>query len=60
MAEALRSRGVTEPAASLTAEAGVAVFKIAFERWIGETNDPELAQLIRESLNELKAVTAGK
>jgi hypothetical protein len=56
----LRQRGVTEPAASLTAEAGIAVFKIAFERWIDGTSRPELPQLIRESLDELRAVTAGK
>src|SRR5580704_8928373 len=36
MAEALRRRGVKEPAASLTAEAGIAVFRIAFERWVGD------------------------
>jgi AcrR family transcriptional regulator len=60
MAGALRRRGVTGPAASLTAEAGVAVFKVAFERWIDETNKQDLPQLIRESLDELKAVTAGK
>jgi AcrR family transcriptional regulator len=59
MAEALRRRGVREPAASLTAEAGVAVFKIAFERWIDERNDEDLVHLIRESLDELKALTAG-
>ena len=59
LAGALRLRGVTEPAASLTAEAGIAVFKIAFERWVGETSRQELPQLIRESFDELKAVTAG-
>ena len=60
LAEALRQRGVTEPAASLTAEAGIAVFKIAFERWHSGTGQPELPQLISESLDELKAVTAGR
>ena len=60
LAGALRQRGVTEPAASLAAEAGIAVFRIAFERWINETRQPDLPQLIRESLDELKAVTAGK
>jgi len=54
----LRRRGVTEPAASLTAEAGIAVFKIAFERWLNETNQRDLTQIIQESLDELKAVTA--
>jgi AcrR family transcriptional regulator len=60
LADGLRRRGVTDPAASLTAEAGVAVFKVAFARWIDETNERTLSLLIRESLDELKAVTAGK
>ena len=60
LADTLRRRGVKDPAASLTAEAGIAVFKIAFERWVVETSQADLPQLIRESFNELKAVTAGK
>jgi AcrR family transcriptional regulator len=59
IADALRRRGVKEPAASLTAEAGIAVFRVAFERWAGDSDEPDLARLIRSSLNELKAVTAG-
>jgi len=47
-------------AASLAAEAGIAVFRIAFERWTAEGCHPGLAKLIRESLDELKAVTAGR
>ena len=54
----LRRRGVGEPTASLTAEAGIAAFKIAFERWVTETDQRGLPQLIRESLDELKALTA--
>jgi len=60
LATALRERGVTGPAASLAAEAGIAVFKIAFERWVGGTSQPDLPRLIRESFDDLKAVTAGK
>jgi AcrR family transcriptional regulator len=60
MAAALRERGVREPAASLAAEAGVAVFRIAFERWTDGGCHPDLAKLIRESLDDLKAVTAGR
>ncbi|MBC5800308.1 MAG: TetR family transcriptional regulator [Candidatus Eremiobacteraeota bacterium] len=60
LAEALRGRGVSDSAASLASEAGVAVFKIAFERWINETNQANLPQIVRESLAELKVVTAGK
>jgi AcrR family transcriptional regulator len=60
IADALRRRGVSDPAASLSAEAGIAVFRIAFERWVQETNQRDLPELIRDSLDELKAVTAGK
>ena len=60
MAGALRRRGVGDLAASLAAEAGIAVFRIAFERWISETSQSDLPQLIQGSLDELKAVTAGK
>ena len=60
IAGTLRQRGVADLAASLAAEAGIAVFRIAFERWVSETGQADLPQLIRESLGELKAVTAGK
>ena len=60
IAEALRERGVTDPAASLTAEAGVAIFKIAFARWIAAPDGPDLAHLTAESLDELKLVAAGQ
>jgi AcrR family transcriptional regulator len=63
LADTLRLRGVPEPAASLTAEAGIAVFKVAFERWIDQPEESgarDLTQLIHDSLDQLKAVTAGK
>jgi len=60
MAEALRQRGVTEPSASLAAEAGIAVFRIAFARWINDAGARTFSQRIRESLDALKAVTAGR
>jgi AcrR family transcriptional regulator len=59
LAEALRRRGVADSVANLTAEAGIAVFRVAFERWVDESGQRHLAQLIRESLAELKAVTSG-
>jgi AcrR family transcriptional regulator len=60
LAGTLRRRGIADPAASLAAEAGIAVFRIAFERWVSDLSRADLPQLIRESLDELKAVTAGK
>ena len=59
LSQALRRRGVPEPSASLTAEAGIAVFKIAFERWVDDASERSLPQLIRDSLSELRTVTAG-
>ena len=58
-AATLRGRGVPDPAASLTAEAGIAVFRIAFERWVDESNTLSLAEVMRELLGELSAVVAG-
>jgi AcrR family transcriptional regulator len=60
LADGLRRRGVRDPAASLAAEMGITVLRIAFERWINQKGDRGLAQVMRESLNELKLVTAGK
>jgi AcrR family transcriptional regulator len=60
IAAALRHRGVNDPAASLTAEAGIAVFKVAFERWVSGPGQPDLPKIIRQSLDDLRAVTAAK
>lgn len=59
LADALRRRGVSEPAASLAAEAGVAVFKVGFERWLEAAGERDMAELVREALTELKAVATG-
>jgi AcrR family transcriptional regulator len=60
LADTLRQRGVTDPAASLTAEAGIAVFKVAFETWVSESNEQDFPVLVRSSFDHLKAVTAGR
>ena len=61
LAEALRRRGVADTAAKLAAEAGMAVFKVAFQRWACGTGEESLAEIIRQSLAEMKAVaTAAK
>ena len=58
VAGALRDRGVPEPAASLAAETGVAVFKVAFARWVSEPGQPDLPGIIRESMAEMRGVLA--
>jgi AcrR family transcriptional regulator len=56
--KALHARGVPEPAASLAAEVGIAVFKIGFERWVNERKPRDLAAHIRAAVHALKAVAA--
>jgi hypothetical protein len=61
MADALRARGVTDPTASLTSEAGIAAFKVGFETWINDATDAhDLQHHVRECFDQLKAVTAGR
>jgi AcrR family transcriptional regulator len=56
IAEALRRREVSDPAASLTAEAGIAVFRVTFERWVDKASNQDWRALVRESLQELKVL----
>jgi AcrR family transcriptional regulator len=59
LAGTLRERGLAEPAASMTAETAIAVFRTAFERWVVATDQRDLPDHIRESLAALQAVAAG-
>ena len=56
--KALHARDVAEPAASLAAEVGIAVFKIGFERWLKERKPRDLAAHIRAAVDALRAVAA--
>jgi AcrR family transcriptional regulator len=56
--KALHARGVPDPAASLAAEVGIAVFKIGFERWVNERKPRDFAAHIRAAVDALKAVAA--
>jgi AcrR family transcriptional regulator len=55
--KALHARGVSEPTASLAAEAGIAVFKIGFERWVNDEEPRDLAGHIRAAMDALRTVT---
>jgi AcrR family transcriptional regulator len=57
LADALRRRGVPEPDASLAAETGIVVFRVAFERWVGELDGPDLPQHMRTALDRLTTIT---
>ncbi len=58
LADALRVRGVGEPAASLAAEAGIVVFRVAFDRWVVDDEGRGLSHFVQESLSTLRAATA--
>jgi len=58
VAGALRARGVPEPAASLAAETGVAVFRVSVARWLAGPGQPDLAGVLHEALASLRDVLA--
>jgi AcrR family transcriptional regulator len=55
-AAALRQRGIAEPAATLAAEAGIAAFKVGFERWIDDPKRRPMGAHMREAMRGLGAV----
>ena len=59
VAAALRQRGVSEPQATLAAEAGMTVLRVAVERWASKDDGRDLATIMRDSVADLRAVTAG-
>lgn len=56
MTAALLDRGVKEPAATLAAEAGMIVFRIAFDRWVDESEQRDFRRLVDASLKDLRSV----
>ena len=60
LTDALRRRGVIEPTASLAAEAGIAIFRVAFARWVGDSDEEDLAVVMRDSFAQLRALAADR
>ena len=58
VAEALRARGIGEPAATLAAESGATVFGIAFAQWIRDGEERSLSDIASEVLRELANLSA--
>jgi AcrR family transcriptional regulator len=58
LANALRLRGVQEPDASLVAEAGIAVFRVAFGQWIADAEDRAYGEIVSEALVRLRTLTS--
>jgi len=59
VAATLRHRGVSEPQATFAAEAGMSVLRVAIERWVTSDDDLSLPIIMRDSMAELRALTAG-
>jgi AcrR family transcriptional regulator len=60
LADGLRRRGVTEPDASLAAEAGIVVLRVGFDRWVSEPHTGELRDIMHALLERLPAVTLAR
>ncbi len=58
VAAALRQRGVSDLQATLAAEAGMTVLRLAIERWVSGDDERDLAAIMRDSVAELRAVAA--
>ena len=59
VAATLRQRGVGGLQATLAAEAGMSVLRVAIERWANSDDDQSLPVVMKASMAELRAVTAG-
>jgi len=57
VAQALRARGIGEPAATLAAQSGATVFGIAFSQWIREGETRSLSDIASDVLHELHTLT---
>ncbi|SFE18310.1 transcriptional regulator, TetR family [Actinacidiphila alni] len=60
LADALRQRGTDALEADIAAETGVAVHRVAYERWLaaGDGADADLRDVIHTALARLRALTA--
>jgi AcrR family transcriptional regulator len=58
LADGLRRRGIGDSEASLAAEAGAAVYRVAFQRWFDASGDLDLRDAMRQSFAQLRSLTA--
>ncbi len=58
VADALRARGVAEPAATLAAQTGATVFGIAFAQWIRPDESRDMGDIAATVFDELRTLVA--
>src|SRR4051794_30814080 len=56
LADRLRERGIGDIEAGLAAEAAIAVFRVAFSRWVNAAEDQDFQDIIRETLGRLRTL----
>lgn len=59
VAAVLRQRGVSEPLATIAAEAGMTVLRVALERWASGRDDRDLTSIMEDSMARLRSLAAG-
>ncbi|MFD7713286.1 TetR family transcriptional regulator, partial [Streptomyces sp. NPDC059786] len=57
LADRLRQRGTGDVEAGLAAETSIAVFRVAFSRWVTATDDHDLRDVVRDTLTRLRTLT---
>ena len=58
VAAVLRERGVAEPQATMAADAGMTVLRVALQQWAADDEDgPDLGEVVRASMKELRSVS---
>ncbi|MET8903888.1 TetR family transcriptional regulator [Streptomyces sp. NPDC004538] len=60
LADRLRQRGTGDIEASLAAETGIAVFRVAFSRWVSAVEEQDLQDIMRETLDRLRTLAASR
>ncbi|MGN9787762.1 TetR/AcrR family transcriptional regulator [Nonomuraea sp. ZG12] len=58
VADGLRRRGIGDTEASLAAETGSAVYRVAFQRWVDAADELDLRDTIHRSFAQLRTLTA--
>ena len=58
MARALRARGLSDTAATLTALTGTTIMHVAFEQWVDDPDKTPFAQIARDALTQLREICA--
>jgi AcrR family transcriptional regulator len=59
VADALRQRGVPEPQATLAADTGGAVLRVALAQWTTDGERRDLTTIVRSAMADLRAVATG-